>query len=247
MRLRLMSWNIHRAIGVDRRFKPERVARVIDHHQPDVLLLQEVDRFVPRSQRLHLAEVLAEACRYPYHSWAEAHVLAEGSYGNATLSRLPIRRRRHFDLTLPGHKRRGCLYTVLDPPGPIRDLHVFNWHLGLGAGERAAQVARFLQSSVVRQLPPQARVILAGDSNDWRNLLYHYGGLAAAGFRTWGGHGRRQAHLTFPSFAPIGALDRYFWRGPLGEPHLHVSRVAATRVASDHLPLLAEFDLLPAA
>ncbi|TAH36782.1 MAG: endonuclease [Planctomycetota bacterium] len=243
MRVRLMTWNIHRAIGVDRRFRPERVAAVIQHHQPDVLLLQEVDRFVPRSGRLHLAEFLAEACGYPYHSWAQAHVLAEGSYGNATLSRFPIRRRRHFDLTLNGRKQRGCLYTVLDPPGPVRDLYLFNMHLGLGSAERAEQMRRFLSFDVIRHLPASARIIVAGDTNDWRNRLYHYGGLAKAGFRTWGGHGRRQSHLTFPSLAPITALDKFFWRGPLGEPHVHISRLRATRVASDHLPLLAEFDL----
>lgn len=243
MRVRLMTWNIHRAIGVDRRFRPDRIVEVILHHQPHVLLLQEVDRGVKRSRYLNLAETLADACGYPYHAWAEAHVLKVGSYGNAILSRIPIRRRRHLDLTLPGHKRRGCLYTCLDPPGPLRNLHVFNWHLGLQAAERLEQAARFLAYGRVRDLPASARVIIAGDSNDWRNLLYHYGGLARAGFRTWGGHGRRQAHLTFPSFAPIGALDRFYWRGPFPEPHVHVSRMPLARVASDHRPLLAEFDL----
>lgn len=211
------------------------------HHEPDILLLQEVDRGVPRSRRLHLAEVIAEACGYPYHSWAQAHVLPVGSYGNATLSRFPIRRRRYLDLTVPPRKRRGCLYTRLEPPGARHDLHIFNWHLGLSAAERLAQVRRFLHSGTLRSLPASARIVLGGDTNDWRDQLYHYGGLAEAGFRSWGGRGHRQSFRTFPSFAPVGALDRFFWRGDLGDPHLHASHLRVTRSASDHRPLLAEF------
>jgi endonuclease/exonuclease/phosphatase family metal-dependent hydrolase len=43
-----MTYNIHRAVGVDRRFRPDRILRVTDHHRPDVLLLHEVDEGVPR-------------------------------------------------------------------------------------------------------------------------------------------------------------------------------------------------------
>jgi endonuclease/exonuclease/phosphatase family metal-dependent hydrolase len=55
MRLRVLSYNIHRAIGVDRRFRPERIARILEAHDPDVVLLQEVDEGVPRSREMNLA------------------------------------------------------------------------------------------------------------------------------------------------------------------------------------------------
>ncbi len=50
MRVKVLSYNIHRAIGVDRRFRPDRVAEILAHHKPDIALLQEVDEGVPRSR-----------------------------------------------------------------------------------------------------------------------------------------------------------------------------------------------------
>ena len=40
MRLRIVTYNIHRAIGVDRRFRPDRVGKILAHHAPDLILLQ---------------------------------------------------------------------------------------------------------------------------------------------------------------------------------------------------------------
>ncbi len=236
-----MTWNIHRAIGMDRRFKPERVAEVVRHHQPDVLLLQEVDRGVPRSRRMWLDHYLAEACDYPFHSWAQARVLQEGSYGNATLSRLPFQKRRVFELTVAWRKRRNALYTKLRLQGGRRSLHMFNWHLGLSAMERRQQVAKLLHSGTLRHLGPRQSVILGGDTNDWRNLLFRGARLAEEGFDAWAEHGRRRPMRTYPSPRPIGALDKFFWRGPLVGNHFHTSRMTLARNASDHLPLLGEF------
>lgn len=68
MDFRILSYNIHRAIGVDRRFRPERIAVILDHYDADIVLLQEVDVGVPRSRELNLAQELAELCNYPYYA-----------------------------------------------------------------------------------------------------------------------------------------------------------------------------------
>lgn len=240
-----MSWNIHRAIGVDGRFRPERVIEVVRHHDPDVLLLQEVDRDVPRSRRLRLDQLIAKEAGYPSHAWAQGHVLKEGSYGNATLSRFPITKRRHLDLRIDWRKRRNALFTRLRLPGGLGHLHVFNWHLGLSAAERAKQVRRLLHTGTLTDLPESARVLIAGDTNDWRNLLFPTL-MRPAGFHAWSEHGRRQHIRTYPSRRPVGALDKFFWRGPIGHEHIHASKLRLARAASDHLPLVAEFELLKA-
>ena len=64
MRLRIVSYNIHRAIGSDRRFRPERVADILDSHRADLILLQEVDHGVPRSRRMNMARFLADRLGY---------------------------------------------------------------------------------------------------------------------------------------------------------------------------------------
>jgi endonuclease/exonuclease/phosphatase family metal-dependent hydrolase len=243
MRLKVVTWNIHRCVGLDRRFLPERVVEVLRHHQPDVVLLQEVDRGVPRSRRLFLDHLIAEALNYPWHTWSQGHVLREGSYGNAILSRFPIVKRRHVDLKIGWRKRRNALYARLDLPHNWGPLHVFNLHLGLASSERRKQMARLLEAGTLKDLRPTDRVLLGGDTNDWRNDLFHGAGIQSSGFHAWSEHGARQSLLTFPADAPLGALDKIFWRGPIHRPHLHVSKLADARIASDHRPVIAEFDL----
>jgi len=59
MQLRVLSYNIHRAIGIDRLFRPARIAKVLRHHEADLVLLQEVDVGVPRSGMLDLADEMS--------------------------------------------------------------------------------------------------------------------------------------------------------------------------------------------
>lgn len=241
MKIKVLTYNIHRAIGMDRRYRPERVAEVIRHHDADLVLLQEVDRGVPRSRRDWLDHLLAEACDYPYHTWAQAHVLTEGSYGNAVLSRWPIVKRRVVDLRVNWRKRRNCLYTKIRSPRGGKNLHVFNWHLGLSAQERNEQVKKVLHSQAVRGKTTHDPVLLGGDTNDWRNLLWEQAGIREAGFHAWSEHKRRRHIRTYPANPrPLGALDKFFWRG-LSEEHIATSRLKLARVASDHLPLIGEF------
>jgi endonuclease/exonuclease/phosphatase family metal-dependent hydrolase len=143
VRLRLLSYNIHRAIGVDRRFRPDRIAEILAAHDADVVLLQEVDEGVPRSRELDLARELATAAGYPYLAVGHNVTLRRGRYGNATLSRHEIVRERNIDLTVGFRKRRGCQHTEIRVQGAGRRtqrLEVFNLHLGLSARERLTQL-----------------------------------------------------------------------------------------------------------
>lgn len=244
-RLRVLSYNIHRAIGVDRRFRPERVAEIVRHHDPDIALLQEVDEGAPRSRGLDLARELAAALDYGHYAVGHNVTLRKGRYGNATLSRFPIRRERNIDLTIGLYKRRGCQHTTLELPDG-RPFEVFNLHLGLLASERHQQVALLARSQELAGVPPQVPALVAGDFNDWRSLL-RPSFCDGLGFRcATDREGARRAVpiRTFPSFSPRGGLDRIFFRGPLRLVAAHTSRLQAARVASDHLPVIAEFELV---
>jgi endonuclease/exonuclease/phosphatase family metal-dependent hydrolase len=249
MRLRVLSYNIHRAIGVDRRFLPERVASIIRYHNPDVAMLQEVDDGAPRSRELDLGRELARMLGYEH--WAIGHnvTLRKGRYGNATLSRWPIQRERNIDLTIGFLKRRGCQHTriaVRTPAGRTRRLETFNLHLGLSARERDRQVGLLVRSREFNALPFDVPCVIAGDYNDWRSLLRPFF-VNMLGFRSATGGSREgeKALKTFPSFFPQGALDRIYYRGPLRLAGAKRCRLALSRVASDHLPIVADFDLAP--
>ncbi|TBV80709.1 MAG: endonuclease [Desulfobulbaceae bacterium] len=245
MRLRIMSYNIHRAIGMDRLFRPERIARVINHHQPDLLLLQEVDVGVPRSRNLDLAEELAGLCDYPHRAVGLNVALSKGHYGNATLSRFPISGERNIDLTIPDRKARGCLYTVIevvDKLGSPMILPVFNLHLGLSFHERPQQVGILVKSPEFTALTPEDPCLVAGDFNDWFTRLAPMF-TEILNFRCASSHQEnfQSPYLTYPAFSPTGGLDKIFVRGPLTIIKRRRCRMQVAKIASDHLPVLADF------
>lgn len=246
MRVRILSYNIHRAIGVDRRFRLDRIAAVLEHHDADVVLLQEVDQGVPRSRKLDLGHELAAALDYPYLAVGHNVQLRRGRYGNATLSRHPIRKHRNIDLTVGRLRSRGCQHTrlvVTGPRGARRRLDTFNLHLGLSALERRRQVDRLFRSRELTGLGRRTPCIVAGDFNDWRSLLSPVF-LDDHAFRSATRSGRRdRPFATYPSFFPQGALDRIFFRGRMRLVGAFRSRHRFVKVASDHLPIVADFEL----
>jgi len=232
---------------MDRRFRPDRIVKILAHHDADLVLLQEVDDGAPRSRRLDLAEELAKALDYPHYAVGHNVRLREGRYGNATLSRFPITRVTNIDLTIGAHKRRGCLHTSIhaEARGGYRYLlDLFNVHLGLGARERAKQVGRLARSSPFAGLGHHRTCILGGDFNDWRSLLEPiFTEILEFASATDRKYGSERAIRTYPSFSPTGALDRIYFRGGLRMVGSRGCRLKASRVASDHLPVVVEFEL----
>ena len=247
MRFRVMTYNIHRAIGIDRRFRPERVLRIIATYEPDIVLLQEVDDGVPRSRRMDLARELATSAEYPHVAVGHNVTLRKGRYGNATLSRHPILLERNIDLTIGSSKRRGCQHTaiVLDgAAGRTHHLEVFNLHLGLSARQREQQVVLLAQSRELTSLPTDAACLVAGDFNDWRSqLVPHFTGPLRFRSATESTRRGEKTFLTYPSFFPRGPLDRIYYRGPLELLAAKRCRLRISRIASDHLPIIADFEI----
>lgn len=248
MKFRTLTYNIHRAIGVDRSFRPQRIAEIIAHHDADLVLLQEVDEGAPRSRELDLAKELASRLGYPYHAVGHNVSLRKGRYGNATLSRHPIDRERNIDLTIGRRKRRGCQHATIwveKVRGHPHRLEVFNLHLGLSARERRQQVGLLTSSNEFAGLPEDGACIIGGDFNDWRSLLrpFFVDVLDFAAATETPSRGRSSALRTYPSFSPRGALDRVYYRGALKRVAARRCRLRASKVASDHLPVVIDFEL----
>jgi endonuclease/exonuclease/phosphatase family metal-dependent hydrolase len=244
MNLRLLSYNIHRAIGVDRRFRPERIATILAHHDADIVLLQEVDVGAPRSRRLDLAQDLADRLGYPHHAVGLNVQLREGMYGNATLSRYPIVQERNIDLTVDSGKARGCLYTSIELPaktGRHKEIAVFNLHLGLSFKERPRQIGMLVRSDEFRALGLQDSCLVAGDFNDWwTRLAPIFTEILEFECATNHNTGYQNSFLTYPSFSPTGGLDKIFCRGGVAIVRGRRCRLRVSKVASDHLPVIAD-------
>lgn len=247
MTLSVLTYNIHRAIGLDRRFRPERIVEVLRHYDADLVLLQEVDEGVPRSREIDMARELAAEAGYPHFASGPNVELRKGRYGNATLSRHPIVRERNIDLTVNGRKGRGCQHTTLEIASGRRavPLEVFNLHLGLAARERERQVGMLVHSPEFAGLDPDAPCLVAGDFNDWRSRLrIAFCEVLGFGCATDLGDTSSPRSLpTYPAPSPQGGLDKVFHRGGLDPLKAHTCRLGVCRVASDHLPVLVEFDL----
>ncbi len=247
MRFRILTYNIHRAIGVDRRFRPSRIVDIIAEHDPDVVVLQEVDEGVPRSREMDLAREIADAAGYRHVAVGHNVSLRKGRYGNATLSRHRISSQRNIDLTVGSRKRRGCQHTSIEARGRGGRLHrleVFNLHLGLSARERHQQAGLLLASREFADLPHRVPCLVVGDFNDWRSLLRPVF-TDLLGFRCATDRGRRlgRALPTYPSFFPRGGLDRIYFRGSMQLVGARACRMKLARVASDHLPIIGDFIL----
>ncbi|MDH5525037.1 MAG: endonuclease/exonuclease/phosphatase family protein [Desulfobulbaceae bacterium] len=247
MELKILSYNIHRAIGIDRRFRLERIVEILAHHAPDIALLQEVDVGAPRSGKLDLAKELAERLGYPHYAVGLNVKLRQGMYGNATLSRFPIVRQRNIDLTIDWRKSRGCLYTSLALPSANGDefrLAVFNLHLGLSFQERPRQIGLLVRSAEFRALALDEPCLVGGDFNDWRTRLAPiFTEILEFDCATNHSWGYQNSLLTYPSFSPTAGLDKIFCRGGLHILRSRRCRLGVAKVASDHLPVIADLKI----
>jgi endonuclease/exonuclease/phosphatase family metal-dependent hydrolase len=241
VKLRIVSYNIHKGVGTDRHLRLDRIAEIVRHYDPHVVCLQEVIwNEVAQGHRTQ-PQVLARAIGLPHAVVALNCHRSMGTYGNMTLSRFPIEADENLDLTIPFKKARAALYTRIRLPHA--PLHVFNAHLGLANYERLRQM-RELVADTPRVAPDGEAVVYAGDMNDWRHRLYSEV-LEEAGFRCAVGDADDPGHCTYPSWFPVGTLDKFFVRGAVRASKVHPSRLALARVASDHLPLIAELEVDP--
>ncbi len=238
MRLRVVTWNIHKGIGgIDRLYRLERVIGVLRELAPDLALLQEVSDDLPRSRFHDQAEMLSAALEMPHMAFHPEHRFNIGGYGNAILSRWPLYDVHHLDLTVGRKKKRGGLVARAKARfGRVaRSVVIHNMHLGLAGSERELQLARFLASAPFQRLHERTPIVVGGDFNDvWGTLGERF--LVPRGFRRAGPRSN-----TFPAPFPVRPLDVLFVRGDIFvQKPAHASSTVLTRQASDHLPLVAD-------
>src|SRR5687767_1849683 len=111
-KIRIATYNIHKCVGIDRRFSPARIAEGLQEINPDVVALQEVLCHKTSDQRDHQAEFIADELAMDFFL-GENRGIKGGLYGNAVLSRLPVRHSQNFDISINRREPRGCLLTEI--------------------------------------------------------------------------------------------------------------------------------------
>lgn len=231
MRLRVVSWNIHACVGTDGRYDPQRIADVLAALDADIIGLQEVDwrrdPFEGADQFFHIARALEM-------NPIEGPTLHDhaGRYGNGLLTRLPVRSASRIDLAHPRREPRGAIDAALDAQG--REVRAMVTHLGLASRERRRQIA--LIRDALREKPEGQVRLLLGDMNEWLPRKTAARVLTPDCFEAEFGA------KSFPSFFPLFALDRIFADPAPSVGAVRADRSAMARVASDHLPIVADLE-----
>jgi endonuclease/exonuclease/phosphatase family metal-dependent hydrolase len=242
-RFRVATYNIHKCRGFDRRTSPERIVAVLQSLDADILCLQEVVH-APNAGRIW-DQAHAIAAAFPDHTWCfgENRILRGGSYGNMTLTRFPLLRWLNHDLSHRRREPRGALQTDIDLGGG-HGLHVFNVHLGTGQLERRSQAPRLLGPNVLGQPSLQSPRLVVGDFNEWTRGLTTR--LLRRSFRTFKPQHGLKFPRTYPGILPLLSLDHYYYEPPLELAAARLIRTRLALIASDHLPLVAEFRIAAA-
>lgn len=232
MSIAVASYNIHRCYGRDGQHNPARIRKVLRQLDTQVIALQEVELL---NDSPGLLDFFCEGS-----AWRSISGLtmtwANGEYGNALLTSLPVQSVNRIDLSHPGYEKRGALQVVLENGG-IR-LNVVATHLGLRWHERVVQVKRLLEAMTFddNSSTDDEITILMGDLNEWSRwgrsrhwLRKHFHDTDTA--------------ATYPARFPLFALDRILVKPSGALREIKVIKNDLTRKASDHLPVVASLGL----
>lgn len=242
--LRVMTYNIHSCVGLDGKIRPERVARVINHFDPDIIAVQEVDCHRLRSRGLDQAQLIADHLRmtHVFHAMFEEQ---RERYGIALFSRHPFTTIRADFLTEADprlfREARGAIWVKVEPEGG-KPFHFINTHFGLGRTERMRQAQELLGERWLGSVSADEPVVIAGDFNSGprsralKPLRERFRDVQLAA----------PNHVPVPTFSsacPVIRIDHVFVSEHFSVEGVDQPLSPVARIASDHLPLCAELTL----
>lgn len=234
-RFRIATYNIHKCRGVDGRVHPERVARVLEELDADIVSLQEVVSHEGAAIEDHQAEYLARRLGL-FGATGETRKHRGGVYGNVTLSRWDFKLVRPIDITIAGRERRAALRTDIRLEGHV--LHVFNVHLGTAVRERRQQAVRLLDPDLLRAIDISGPRIVLGDFNEWVRGMVTRTLVAEFNLTDLRPHLARMR--SYPALLPVLNLDHIYCDHHLRIEKAFFHRSRRALMASDHLPLVAD-------
>lgn len=238
--LRVMTYNVHSCVGMDGKLDAERIARVIARARPDVVALQELDVGRIRSLGMDQAHLIAHYLEMDFHFHPAMHI-EEERYGDAILTHLPMRLIKADILPglpgKPGLEPRGALWVAIDLHG--KEVNIINTHLGLYPSERLAQVEALLSGDWLANEKCHGPVILCGDFNALpsspvcRSLSGRLNDVQTV-------TRKHRPKGTFSGRFPAVRIDHIFIGPELEVSGIEIPSWEMARLASDHLPLVAE-------
>ncbi|OCA86130.1 endonuclease/exonuclease/phosphatase [Bacillus sp. FJAT-27225] len=234
--VKVMSYNIHHGEGYDGVLDLERIAKIIEVEEAELIGLQEVDNhWSERSNFEDQAKWLAErlGMYYVYAANLDLEPATDGEprrqYGTAILSSYPILKFENHPLTKIGNtEQRSLLEATIHVKGSL--IRFYNTHLALTAAERERQIKEIVSITEVSEGP---RVIVGDfntvpESSEMQHMYIDY-------FDVF----KDNPEPTFSASKPTQRIDYIF-------TSTYVKTIEAEVIktdASDHLPITAEIEI----
>lgn len=243
---KVLTVNVHKGFTTfNRRFMLHELRDAVRDVAADLVFLQEVQgahhrhaRRLKNFPQVPHYEFLADSI-WSQYAYGRNAVYDNGDHGNALLSKFPIVHFENHDISISGPERRGMLHCILQPPNHLLPVHAVCVHLGLQENHRQLQLKKICD--LLRTLPINEPVVLAGDFNDWRvranDVLHEGAGLQEVFVQATG-----RAARTFPANLPLLALDRIYVRNAAVHTPIALPKQPWDKL-SDHAPLAAEIFL----
>ncbi|MEJ6951615.1 endonuclease/exonuclease/phosphatase family protein [Natronospora cellulosivora (SeqCode)] len=217
--LKVMNYNIRQGLGMDDKLDLDRIAKVIEDSNADIISLNEVDHRLPRSRFQNQIEYLAEKLDMNYVFGPNLKTRT-GSYGNAILSKYPLKNVVNHSLpTREDIEARGVLEAEVTL-STGKDINIFSTHFTPSYIERPKQLA--WTNDYLKSL--ENPYIFMGDLNMEFPVINNQESLMAD-------------FKTFPAIEPTHGIDHIFTNLSFDL----VDKYVIDTPASDHLPVVAKF------
>jgi endonuclease/exonuclease/phosphatase family metal-dependent hydrolase len=231
--LRVMTYNIHVGVGMDKKLDLQRIADVINRERPDLVGLQEVDRGVKRTEGKDEIAELAAMTRMEY-AFAPNLDYQGGKYGVAILSRLPIKNTVHRMFENKREtERRGMLRVEVEVDR--RPISFVTTHLDYqfedGRLFETEQLLKFLAD--VRE-----PLIVVADLNDVPSGSA-YKRMRETFDDAWTASRAKGDGFSYPADKPVKRIDHIFF----GKGVRAKKAWTVESLASDHIPVIAELEI----
>ncbi|HEX9828797.1 MAG TPA: endonuclease/exonuclease/phosphatase family protein [Bacteroidota bacterium] len=244
--LRVLTFNIHHGEGTDGEIDIKRIAKLIQDSGADIVALQEIDRWTERTKKIDIMNELVDLTEMTY-AFGKTIDFQGGEYGNGVLTRFPILEERNvlYTMTRPitqEGEQRGAMQLVLDIRG--QEIVLMNTHLDHSDddAERMASATVLLEMAQSNATRP---ILICGDINDIPDSRTV--SIVTEYFSdSWEISGAGEG-FTYPASQPVKRIDYIFVSKPVSTTGVSL-RPTSARVlksdASDHLPVLVEFEII---
>jgi len=229
--IKVASYNIRKSLGTDRKRSPDRILKILEELDADIIALQEVDRRFGERVTTLSPELIVDLTRYMPVRFG-IRQMSLGWHGNVLLVRKGAQVLSQQRIDLPAFEPRGAVMADIDVHG--QRVRVVGMHLGLTGGYRMKQAQAVVGH--LEKLEGRMPTVIMGDLNQWSE-----DGGCLAQFAIH--HNVIAPGPSFHARAPMLKLDRIITSRDLRLEATGVHHSALARTGSDHLPVWATLEL----